>query len=179
MPSEGDRAPAFELPGVRTDQFEQFRLTDATAAGNAVLILFYPFDFSPVCTAEVCAVRDAEWFKFTPDLSVWAVSGDSAHAHRAFATEHDLTFPLLSDTAGQVAESYGVLYDEVENHARVPKRAVVLVGPDRTIRYKWATDDTLVKPDFGPIKEAVDVLAEEREAGATADVELDLTYGET
>lgn len=177
MTSEQDRAPEFELPGVVDHRFEQFALRDATRAGNAVLLLSYPFDFSPVCTTEVCAIRDAEWFELTPNLSVWALSGDSSYAHQAFATEHNLQFPLLSDTSGQVAEAYGVLYDELEGHERVPKRAVILIDSEQTIQYKWVAEDALTKPDFGPVKEAVDVLADNHDDVVPAELEIDVSYG--
>jgi peroxiredoxin len=50
MINNGETAPAFELPGITDGSFEMFSLTDAIAQDHAVLLLFYPFDFSPVCT---------------------------------------------------------------------------------------------------------------------------------
>jgi len=178
MVTEGARAPAFELPGMTDGSFEKFSLTDAIDQDHAVLFLFYPFDFSPVCTNELCAIRDAEWFQFTPNLEVWAASGDSAYAHRAFAEEFGLNFPLLSDSHGSVATAYDVCYDEWENHESVPKRAVFLIDSSRTIRYAWSTDDALEKPDFFPVKEALDRLTEERDGFGADDVDLAVEYDE-
>lgn len=179
MITDGDSAPAFTLPGIDDDTFDTFSLTDATDRGRAVLLLFYPFDFSPVCTNELCAIRDAEWFQFTPQLDVWAVSGDSAYAHQAFAEEYGLNFPLLSDSHGSVAAAYDVRYDEWEDHENVPKRAVFLIDSARTVRYAWSTDNALEKPDFFPVKEALDRLAQERDGLGAEDLELTVDYEDT
>lgn len=176
MVSEGDTAPAFELPGVRDDAFEQFSLTDVIDEGRAVLFLFYPFDFSPVCTTELCAIRDAEWFQFTRDLEVWAASNDSAYAHQAFANEFELNFPLLSDNHGTVADVYDVCYDELDGHECVPKRAVFLIDSSRTVRYAWHTEDARQKPDFFPVKEALDELSEERDGFGAENVDFAVEY---
>lgn len=163
MIQEGDTAPDFTLSGFANDTIQTFRLGKRTDDDQAVLLLFFPFDFSPVCTNELCAIRDAEWFQLTPDLGIWAISGDSAYAHRAFADKYDLTFPLLSDSHGTVAEAYDVCYEEWEGHEHVPKRAVFLIDADKTVRYAWQTDDAFEKPDFFPVKEALDELEEERD----------------
>lgn len=176
MVSAGDRAPQFTLPGTNGDGVDTYSLSDAMAEDRATLLVFYPFDFSPVCTNELCAIRDAEWFQFTPAVSVWAISGDSVYAHRAFAEEYNLDFPLLSDSAAAVAEAYDVRYEEWENHEDVPQRAVILVDREGTVRYAWDTDDAFEKPDFFPVKEAADELTDERDDLDTEDVELDVEY---
>jgi peroxiredoxin len=112
----------------------------------------------------------------TPGLEVWAISGDSVYAHAAFAKEFDLNFPLLSDSHGEVAAAYDVCYDELEGHARVPQRAVVLVDTDCTVRYAWQTDDAFEKPDFFPVKAALDELAAERDDFGADDVALAVEY---
>jgi hypothetical protein len=82
--THGDEAPAFELPGVGADGIDTFSFDEFTDEG-ALLLSFYPFDFSPVCTSELCALRDAEFFEFLDDVQLWAVSADSVYAHWAFA----------------------------------------------------------------------------------------------
>ncbi|WP_256403843.1 redoxin domain-containing protein [Halorubrum salinum] len=179
MVTKGDSAPTFTLPGVVDDTVETFSLADATDQDRAVLLLFYPFDFSPVCTNELCAIRDAEWFEFTPQLDVWAASGDSTYSHQAFGAEYGLNFPLLSDSDGSVAAAYDVCYDEWENHESVPQRAVFLIDSTQTVRYAWSTDDALEKPDFFPVKEALDRLATEQDAVDDTDIELAIEYEES
>lgn len=60
-----------------TTKFTSFSLSDSIGQNRTILLLFYPFDFSPVCTNELCAISDAEFFQFTPDVDVRAVSADS------------------------------------------------------------------------------------------------------
>jgi peroxiredoxin len=175
---EGNHAPNFELPGTADGQVDTYSLGEAVNAEKAVLLLFYPFDFSPVCTNELCAIRDAEWFQFTPGLEVWGVSGDSTYAHDAFVAEYGLNFPLLSDYHATVAADYDVHYDEFENHTGVPKRAVFLIDPDQTVRYAWATDDAYEKPDFVPVKAALDKLTAINDSLVPEDVELEVDYEE-
>lgn len=176
MISEGEQAPTFELPGIEAGQSTTFSLETAIDNDTAVLLLFHPFDFSPVCTNELYAIRDAEWFQFTPGLHVWAVSGDSTYAHAAFAERYGLNFPRLSDYHATAAASYDVCYDELEGHEGVPKRAVFLIGPDQTITYGWSTDDAFEKPEFTPVKAALDELDTIDNDLVPNDVELDVDY---
>lgn len=140
--------------------------------------MFYPFDFSPVCTNDLCAIRNAEWFQLTPNLEVRAASNDSAHAHRAFADEFGLHFPLLSDSQGRVAAAYDVCYEEWEHHERVPQRAVFLVDSSQTSRHAWHTEDTFEKPDFFPVKAALDELSGERDGFGPDNINLAVEYGD-
>lgn len=176
MIKEGATAPTFTLPGFANDTITTFNLGKRTDQDQAVLLLFFPFDFSPVCTNELCAIRDAEWFQLTAELDVWAISGDSAYAHQAFADEFDLNFPLLSDSHGNVADAYDVCYDEWDGHERVPKRAVFLIDSDNTVRYTWETDDAFEKPDFFPVKKALDKLAAERGNFSPEEIGLSVEY---
>jgi peroxiredoxin len=174
-----ERAPDFALPGVMDETIEKYNIEHTIADGQALLLLFYPFDFSPVCTTELCAIRDAEWFEFTPGLSVWAISGDSVFAHRAFSEEHNLNFPLLSDFDGSVAEEFGVCYETHEEHERVPKRAVFVIDRSQRIKYMWSTDNAYEKPDFAPIKEAVDELEAIDDTLVSGTAELEIDYEES
>ncbi|WP_336359550.1 redoxin domain-containing protein [Haladaptatus sp. ZSTT2] len=155
MPQMGAQAPSFSLVGVEDEEQTRFSLTDYTADGSIILLLFYPFDFSPICTTELCSIRDAEWFSYTENLQVWAISTDSVYSHSQFSEEYDIGFPLLSDTDGSVASKYNVCYDEWEGHKNVPKRAVFLIDSAGTIQYSWATDDAYNQPELTAINEAL------------------------
>lgn len=178
MIQEGEEAPDFTLPGFDNGTITTFSLGEQIDQDQAVLLLFYPFDFSPVCTNELCAIRDAKWFQLTSNLDVWAISGDSAYSHQAFADEYDLTFPLLSDSHGNVAESYDVCFEELQNHERVPKRAVFLIDSTKEIRYAWQTNDAFEKPDFFPVKSALDELEAERDNLGPREIDLSVEYDE-
>lgn len=176
MLPEGERAPDFTLPGIEDTEIETYSLSGALADDRAVLLVFYPFDFSPVCTNELCAIRDAEWFQFTNGLDVWAISGDSIYAHEAFIEKYGLNFPLLSDFNAAVAENYGVRYDRWEDHEAVPKRSVFLIDPDGTVRYSWSTDEAYDKPDFAPVEAALQEVTTIDDSLDPAEVELDVDY---
>lgn len=159
MIAEGDTAPSFTLPGTRGNDVEKYRLSDFIDSG-AVVLVFYPFDFSPVCTDELCMFRDAEWLTFTEGVDVVGISLDSCYAHRRFIHEHNLPFPLLSDTTGQVTREYGLSYDEWEHHVGVPKRALVTIDDSQSVRYVWATEDAYQNPSFDELRGTVTSLAE-------------------
>jgi peroxiredoxin len=158
MLSEGDTAPDFVLPGTDGDEIGLFALADALEQGP-VVIAFYRFDFHPACTDQVCAIRDLEWFEFMAGTRPVAISTDSAFSHRAFAREHDIDFPLLSDDTGTVSDTYGVLSGGVADHGLVSNRATFVVDTDWTVRYAWAADDLDDEPDLRPVKRTLESMA--------------------
>lgn len=159
MIAQGDTAPDFTVPGTDGEGIGKYRLHEYTDSG-AVVLVFYPFDFSPVCTEELCSFRDAEWLAFTDGVDVFGLSLDSCYAHKRFIREHDLNFPLLSDTKGRVTEEYGLAYDEWEGHEGVPKRALVTVDESRTVRYTWKTEDAYEQPSLGDLHRTVESLVD-------------------
>ncbi|WP_281195830.1 redoxin domain-containing protein [Halorubrum sp. F4] len=173
-------APDFEVPGI--DPFEheitQYRLSDAVDNGKAVFLFMYPFDFSPVCTGELCGLSDAQWYQFTENVEVWGISKESVYAHDQFADEYDLTIPLLSDSHADIAKEYGVCHDELENHKNIPQRSVFVINRNQEIEYKWTTENPYEIPNFSPIQEAIErlctnVLGED----GVPDVEIDYEKG--
>ncbi len=101
----GDSAPDFEL----TNQFgEPVRLSDFR--GRNVVIVFYPFAFSGICTGELCEIRDNLALFEDAGTAVLAVSVDSKFAQRAYAEKEGYGFDLLADfwPHGAVASAYGV-----------------------------------------------------------------------
>ena len=129
VPELGSTAPDFELPS----QFgEPVRLS--SYRGRPVVVLFYPFAFSGICTGELCEVRDA-WDAFAAvDAEVLAVSVDSKFALRAYAAAEGYAFPLLSDfwPHGEVARSYGV-FDEESGMAL---RGTFILDAEGAVRYR-------------------------------------------
>jgi peroxiredoxin len=116
MPLEvGRQAPDFTL---RDQHGAEFRLS-SYAGRKAVLIVFYPFAFSGVCTGELIGFRDRLGEFETDDTTIVAISCDPIYTQRAFADRDALFFPLLSDfwPHGAVASAYGVL-DEEEGSAQ-------------------------------------------------------------
>ncbi len=102
----GDEAPDFELP----DQHgTPVRLSSFRGAKNVVLV-FYPLAFSPVCSGELCALREDFPEVNRDDVELITVSVDSMFAHRAWADQEKFQFSLLADfwPHGAVAKQYGV-----------------------------------------------------------------------
>ena len=99
----GDRAPLISLP-----DGEGIERRSAALAGKPLVLLFYPTDDTPGCTAEACAFRDS--FADLQDLGaeVWGVSGDDAASHQRFALRHRLPFPLLVDSGNSLRKAFGV-----------------------------------------------------------------------
>jgi len=153
--SAGDVAPDFTLPGYYAGEFDTYSLADASAAGKRVLLTFYPGDFSPICSQQLCEYRDADWYTYKTDLQIYGISRDTVFSHKKFAEQNNLNHPLLSDVPGDVCQEYDALVDEFEGMESVPRRSVFLVDSDQTIRYVWRTDDNWERPDINHIREAV------------------------
>lgn len=105
----GGPAPDFTL----RDQFGADTTLSSFRDKKAVLLLFYPFAFSGVCTGEMSQIRTRMADFVTFDTEVLAISVDPMYSLRAFADQDGLNFPLLSDfwPHGEVARAYGV-FDE-------------------------------------------------------------------
>lgn len=102
----GELAPEFS----GTDQNGiLIQLRDFHTLKNVVLF-FYPKDFSPGCTAEVCAFRDHFSSVAHLDAVVIGVSGDNELLHQKFSSTYALPYHLLSDTDGVIGKKYGVRF---------------------------------------------------------------------
>ena len=121
----GDTAPDFTLK----DQHGQDITLSSYARGKAVLIVFYPFAFSGVCTGELTGLRDRLGDFETDHSTLVAVSCDPMYTQRAVADRDGIFFPLLSDfwPHGETAKAYGV-FDEISGG---PKRSSFARGQGR------------------------------------------------
>jgi peroxiredoxin len=124
----GDMAPDFTLPSTVDDKMT---LSDFRGKKN-VVVLFYPLDFSPVCSTENRQVAELTPADPSGDVQVLGVSVDSLWSHRAFAEKLGVKYPLLSDfhPKGEVAKKYGVYLDE----KGIAARTAFIVGKDGRIR---------------------------------------------
>ncbi|MDP3894502.1 peroxiredoxin [Nocardioides sp.] len=126
----GGPAPDFTL----RDQFGQDVTLSEFRGRKAVVIFFFPFAFSGVCTGEMAGIRDqlAEFLTF--DTEVLAISCDPVYSLRTFADHDGLNFPLLSDfwPHGQVSRAYGV-FNEAKG---APRRSSYVI--DKEGRVRWA-----------------------------------------
>jgi peroxiredoxin Q/BCP len=80
----------------------------ADLKGHPVVVYFYPKDETPGCTKEACSFRDAWTDLQKKGVVIIGISTDSAASHKAFASNHQLPFTLVSDPDGVIAAKYGV-----------------------------------------------------------------------
>src|SRR6185312_1895870 len=100
----GDVAPDFSL---MDENKNPVKLADLR--GKKVVLLFYPMDFSPVCTQEHCSFGpDVAKIQGGPDTVVFGVSCDSPFSHAAYKKEYKIPYTLLSDPTRKMAKAYGM-----------------------------------------------------------------------
>jgi peroxiredoxin Q/BCP len=133
----GARAPDFSLPA---DSGETITLSQALGHGPVVLI-FYPMDNTPGCTAQLCAVRNDAARYAEAGITVYGVNNGGAASHQRFIEKHGLTAPLLVDSGLAVSAEYDAVLSI--GLIRFIKRTVVGVARDGTIAfYKRGTPST-------------------------------------
>ena len=122
----GSPAPDFSLPdGDGTD----WRLSDHR--GKVVVLLFYPGDETPICTKQMCSVRDRWEDYVATGAEVVGISTDSVESHQKFAEHHQLPLRLLSDRDGHVSQLYNA-------RSLIPgkvARSVFVIDPKGILRH--------------------------------------------
>ncbi len=133
VPEVGQLAPDFRLKGPGG----AFYTLSEHVGQNAVVLVFYPLAFSPVCSHQLpdLQARVAEFEK--AGAVVYGISVDSHYSNRAFARSLGLSFPLLSDWKREIAAAYGVLLPG----AGTSGRATFVVGKDGRIAHIDVSDD--------------------------------------
>lgn len=148
VPHLGELAPDFTLP----DQHGDPTTLSALAADRPVLIVFFPFAFSSICTGELLEIQ-LNIDEFVNDrVQVVAVSCDATWSLRAWAAGEGYRFPLLSDfwPHGEVSRRYGV-FDEESGMA---SRGTFLVDRDLTVQWSLVHGPGEQRP-IGLLHEAV------------------------
>ena len=100
----GERAPEFTLPD---DTGKDRSLTELLSIG-AIILYFYPADFTPGCTRQACSLRDLHTDIQKAGLLVVGVSPQNVESHAKFREKYNLPFVLLSDEHKAVIKMYGV-----------------------------------------------------------------------
>lgn len=125
----GTKAPDFTL----NDGNKQPVTLSSFQGDKNVLLVFYPFAFSGICTGELCQVRD-ELAEYTDnDVQVIGVSVDTPFSLKAWGEQEGYKFPLLSDfwPHGEVAKAYGVFFEP----AGLATRGTFLIDKKGVVRY--------------------------------------------
>lgn len=122
-PRPGDPAPDFELDGTTG----RFRLSEHR--GERVVLLFYPGDFTPVCTKQFCSYAEREDEMVALDATVVGISAQDLDSHDDFVAAHGIPVPLLADLDKRVAKAYGVTAPVLGT-----RRAVFVIDEDGIVR---------------------------------------------
>jgi peroxiredoxin Q/BCP len=142
----GDNAPDFTL---KDGDGRDWKLSDQR--GKTVVLLFYPGDNTPVCTKQLCSVRD-NWADYAATgAEVVGISTDSAASHKGFAEKHNLPLTLLSDEKGEVVGRYNA-------NSWLPgrsARAVVVIDKAGKIRHHQIQTLSLFRPKDDEILAAI------------------------
>ncbi len=146
---KGDAAPAVKLPAKFGEEVQ------APIGQGKVVLLFFPLAFSPVCTDEMCHMRDSwsEWEEL--DATVLGISVDSPFVTDRFRADQNIPFPILSDFNKDVCTNYGVLHEDLKGLKGVAKRSAFVIDPDGSVAYAWVTDDPRVQVPFEEVKAAL------------------------
>ena len=146
--SVGAAAPEFSL---KDQNQKDVKLADFTGKKN-VVVIFYPLDWSPVCTNEhACFVNEMKQFEKL-DAQVLGISVDSAWSHKAFAEKMHISYPLLADfqPRGAVGDKYGVYLAD----KGITGRAITVV--DRNGNVAWFKNyDIPTVPDVAEVAAAL------------------------
>lgn len=150
----GEKAPSFSL--VSSDKTE-IQLSDFH--GHNVLLLFFPFAFTGVCTKEMCQMRDDITMYESLNAKVLGISVDSPYTLAKFKELNQITFPLLSDFNKVVCKAYDCL-DEVWNLGLkgVAKRSAFVLDKEGHLRYIEILDNPGNLPNFEAIKHVLNNL---------------------
>ena len=97
------KAPEFQLP----DQDGKIRSLTEFLKNGPVVVVFYPGDFTPVCTAQLCSYRDSSPELKNLGIQIVGISNDPPEKHKKFIAEYGFDFPLLTDADKQVAKAFG------------------------------------------------------------------------
>jgi peroxiredoxin len=145
----GTQAPDFTLPN---HGGEQVKLSDLR--GRKVLLVFYPLDFSPVCSDQLSVYEEVVTELRERGLTVIGISVDSSWAHRAFRNELGISIPLLADfhPKGEVSSAYGAYQDDYGTS----NRSLVLIDEEGVVQWAHESPSALEIPGANLIFDALD-----------------------
>src|SRR6267154_1108822 len=142
----GQPAPDFSLPD---SEGAQWRLSDHR--GKVVVLLFYPGDETPICTRQMCSVRD-RWEDYSATgAEVVGVSTNTSDSHKSFAEHHDLPLRLLADVDRTVADLDGA-------QSLIPgkvARSVCVIDANGGVRFRDVRPLGLFRPKDDDTIEAI------------------------
>jgi len=147
----GEKAPNFSL---RASDKSVIKLSDYR--GQKVLLLFFPFAFTGVCTKELCMMRDSLAEYEGLDAQILAISVDSPFTLAQWKEEQGFNFPMLSDFNKSVSKKYDAFYKEFAFELKgVSKRAAFVLDAQGTLQYVEVLENAGDLPNFEAVKKAL------------------------
>ncbi len=148
----GDIAPDFTLYDTKKQ-----KVSLSSFRGRNVVILFYPFAFSSVCTAELCNMRDNLSLYNSLNAEILAISVDSVYTLSRFREDQKLNFELLSDFNKEVSQKYEALFEVFPSLEMrgVSKRAAFVLDKNGVIIFAQINEKPQDLPDFSAIQAAL------------------------
>lgn len=148
MIEAGQPAPDFTL---RDQDGEEVSLSDFR--GGKVLLVFYPMDFSSVCSDQLSIYQEVKPEIEAKGVTMLGISIDHCFAHKAFQEKLGVDIPLLSDfePKGEVARAYGA-YIEDRGHAN---RSLVLIDEEGGVEWVHESPTPLEIPGANVIFDAL------------------------
>jgi len=146
--------PGTPAPDFRLRDQDGRKVTLESLRGRTAVLVFYPLDFSPVCTDQLNVYQEVLGELQARGADLYGVSVDSAYSHKAFQERLGVTIPLLADfhPKGEVARRFGV-YEEDRG---VSARALVMIGPDGVVKWSYRSSSPLEIPGANLIFDALD-----------------------
>ncbi len=156
MPVEiGDTAPDFKL---KNHDSEDVSLSDYK--GQNIVLLFFPFAFSRVCTLEARKMQDDFNNNLDLDVQIIGISVDSPYSLKVWRDINKINFTLLSDFNKEVSQKYDSLYElfspEKFSYRGVSKRSAFVIGKDGKIKYREICPTPGDQPHYDSIREILE-----------------------
>jgi peroxiredoxin len=150
----GSLAPDFTLKNQNTED-----VTLSSFKGKNVVLLFFPFANTSVCTKEMCTFRDELSIYKGLDAQVLGVSVDSPFALKMWDDKNNYGFPLLSDFNKEVSAAYGALYDSFVpakfDYKGVSKRSAFVINGEGIVTYAEVLESAGDEPNYEAVQKAL------------------------
>lgn len=148
----GDKAPDFTLFNQNSE-----KISLSNFKGKKIIILFFPFANTSVCTKEMCSFRDELKLYEGLNAEVIGISVDSPFALKMWAEKNNYQFNLLSDFNKEVSVAYGTLFDVFApgkfNFFGVSKRSAFVVDENGYLKFVEVLESPGDEPDYEKIKQ--------------------------
>ena len=152
MIEPGTKAPEFTL---YNQDGQEVSLADF--GGRKVMLVFYPADFSSVCTDQLSVYQEVLGEIEAKGVQLLGVSVDAAASHRAFREQLGLEFPLLADfhPKGEMSAAYGAYLENIG----ITNRSLVLIDEDGVVQWVYEAPSLNDSPGANLIFDAIEAVA--------------------